>query len=128
MSESQTAIMEKQARFRLVYALDRLLCELKPFMRAYPRVEDDKMPDHDLEWITYIGSDPRQAIVNALKVNPELWLQAIPSEVCVLSRKELEAMTNLTPEDIALLVVGAESIIATLAAKYSHEMATDGER
>ena len=123
MSELQTAMAERKAQSRLQWALDRLLHALKPFMRAYPRSLDDEMPEHDMVWITDIESDPRQVIVDALKSNPELWLQAVPSEVCILSRKELEIMTKLTPGAIAFLAVGAESIIATQAAKHSHEMA-----
>lgn len=84
------------------------------------------MPEHDLVWVTAqwadIGSDPRQVIVNALKANPELWLHAVPPEVCIVPRKELEAVMKLNPSTIALLAFAAEDIIAKHAAKHSHEM------
>jgi hypothetical protein len=95
MNVTETALMEHQATSRLRYAMDRLLHRLRPYIRAYTRTPDVKMPEHKLAWVTMAGSggyddSPAQVISAAIEEHPELWAHAIPEECCIVHRKTLE--------------------------------------
>lgn len=73
---SATALMEAQRDNHLRAAMDRLLYGLRRFMHAYPRVETDALPDHDLVWVDDFKDGPAQTILEAMKTSPELWVRA----------------------------------------------------
>jgi hypothetical protein len=86
-----TAIMASKADSRKRYAFDRLLHRLRRFMHAYPRVMDDKMPDHEIVWLDEIErGGPAQTIRDAIKAHPDLWAEAIPQECCIVHRETLK--------------------------------------
>lgn len=117
-TQTATAIMEHGSKSRLAYALVRLLDSLRPFMRAYPRAEDDHMPEHDLVWVEFLDNEnPKKVIADAIKAYPELWLHALPEEVCIVPRKELNRAVGLGPGDVILSSIG-ESIVANHAHRH----------
>lgn len=109
MSETATAIMESREKHRLAYAMDHLLHRLRRFMAAYPREMDKPMPDHDLVWLEGLNGDgPAQTI-----------LDAMPPEVCIVSRKALEDL-GLSADAINLLAEMGEYVVAISAAHHEH--------
>ncbi len=93
MKITATMIAQQQADNRKRFAMDRLLHELRRFMRAYPMQMNDEMPEHDLVWVDDImHGGPGKAIVDAIKANPVLWTEALPPEVCIVPRKTLASL------------------------------------
>ena len=89
MINAQTAIVQQQRSLQLRYAIDRLLDRLKNFVAAYPLLDNDQMPDHAIEWLTTIDGGPGKAVMEALMVSPDLWLDTLPSELVIVPRSTL---------------------------------------
>lgn len=95
MSETAMPILGMDSRARLAGTMHRLLHRLRRYVEAVPMMADDKMPEHRVTWVSYPGSGgyedgPEQVILQALKEHPELWLQAVPAECCIVTRRALE--------------------------------------
>jgi hypothetical protein len=115
-----TATMEAQTRKRHGYAIERLLHRLRRFVRVYPMKVDDVMPEHDLVWVEELsGASPGKAILDALKANPELWRDALPPEVCIVSRKALE-QCGLSADIINHLADMGDHFVGGHAAKFRY--------
>lgn len=85
-----TAVMDQMGDRRIEYAIDQLLYDLKSFIRVYPIKEGDEIAEHDVVWSTSVDTHPGQAIFDALRANPALWLSLLPPEVCVVDKRVLE--------------------------------------
>jgi hypothetical protein len=93
-TDMETAVMVRQRDMALVAAMHRLLHDLRQFMRAYPMRADAEMPDHDLVWVEGVANGPDRVILDAIKANPVLWSRALPAEVCIVPRKEIERLSS----------------------------------
>ena len=87
--DAKTATQQYESTREVRYAMDRLLYALKEFVRVYPVDEADKLPEHDVRFATGIGKGPETVIVDAIKQNPELWLHALPDDVCIVPKSVL---------------------------------------
>lgn len=120
MSETATMAAIDESRRRFGWALQRLLHALKPFMRAYAKTPEDQGRADELEldlvWVTDLDGGPGQAVLDALRANPELWSKALPEEVCIVPRRAIEKIAGQSLSDH--LRVAGESIIATHAAMH----------
>ena len=94
-------------------------------MRAYPMLEGDQMPEHDLVWVTEgVDDGPERVILEAMKATPELWLHALPPEVCIVPRKSLETL-GLNEDIVGLLVEqGAFMVMPMLPCLRNRERIT----
>lgn len=90
MPMTATAVMDQMGDRQIDYAMFRLLCDLIKFVRVYPAKEGDELPKHDLMWTASVDTHPGQAILDALRANPALWLSLLPPEVCVVDKRVLE--------------------------------------
>lgn len=113
-TDMETAVMARQRNNALTAALDYLLRDLRRFMRAYPRTADSEMPDHDMVWVEQPGNGPARVILDAIKANPALWADALPSEVCIVPRAALETLTQ-SPHQADYIVSLGESMVANRA-------------
>ena len=89
-----TEIMADQSKQRqLRGAMDRLLHKLRGWVRVYTRLEEDmdKLPDLDTAWVVGVDGDgPQKAILDAIKMHPDLWAEALPAECCIVHRETLK--------------------------------------
>jgi hypothetical protein len=93
-----TAVREGQIRSKYAFGMARLLYTLREFTRAYPQVESDTMPEHDIVFVTGVGDNtPDKAVLDALKMNPALWMSALPDEVCIVPKAELDRLMKGQP-------------------------------
>lgn len=117
-----TAIKAQQRDSRIAFAMDRLLRNLKPFMRAYPHNADDKMPDHDMAWSAGVGDDnPQSVIANALKATPALWMSLLPDEVCIVPKSALQTVTGNSPHIVEHLARMGEAIVESRGYRFQEE-------
>ena len=117
--------MESYRRSAMAAAMHRLLHKLKDFVRIYGRTPEDevKMPDYDVAWVAGVrdGEGPDAAILEALKATPAIWVQALPEEVCIVPRKQLQVICQNV--DIAeMLASEGMMIVESRAAKHLYEM------
>jgi hypothetical protein len=126
MTTRTTGILEAHSRSQLRHAVQRLLHRLKPFVRVYPKTMDDKMPDHDIAWVTGVDGGPEQTIADALICTPELWAAALPKEVCIVPREALSSVAG-GPEAVDYLSGLGASIVSTHGAKRLFDL-EDAER
>jgi hypothetical protein len=117
---TQSAALESLVRHRIAFAMDRLMQALKRYLRAYPMLEGDKMPEHDVVWFTELDGGPERVILEAIKATPELWLQALPPEVCVVPRDALKSL-GLNEDVVALLAEKGAYMVDAHAAKHRHD-------
>lgn len=121
MAFTATEIMEAQTARRHGYIMDRLLHRLRKFMASYPRTVTDQMPDHDLIWIEKVsGESPGKLILDTIKSHPELWREALPPDVCIVSRKALE-QCGLSEDLVSYLADMGDHFVARHAARYGRE-------
>lgn len=115
-----TQVAENERNNRLRYAMDRLLYKLRDWVRVYPMLESDSMPRHDVAWNTGIDGGPVPDILEAIKMHPEMWADAIPKECCIVSRQMLAKL--LSNEDVveALAAHGAH-LVDLQALRLQHE-------
>src|SRR5262249_50453234 len=115
-----TAIIEAQANHRLRYAMDHLLHNLRKWVRIYPMRETDIMPEHDIAWMTGVSGDGAGPIVlEAIKMHPELWADAIPVECCIVHRETLKKYLGADAAEY-LAAHGAHAV-ETKAARLRYE-------
>lgn len=117
--QTATAIRESQQNNRLRFAMDRLFYKLKRYVRVYGRTPDDRMPDHDIAWETHIDHGPETAILNAIKMHPELWAEAVPSECCIVHRETLKKYIGADAAEY--LAHHGVAAVAAQAARLLHE-------
>ena len=104
-------------------ALRRLLHSLKPFMRAYPYDQNAEMPDHEMEWVTGVGDDNvGKAVVEIVKTYPSLWLNALPDDVCIVSKSGLKQVIGVYPHVIEHLEQAGVARVESEAARLRHEI------
>lgn len=120
----QTAILEAQSKARLADAMDRLLHALKRYMQSCPMRSDANMPEHDLMWVTECDGGPGRVILDAMKATPELWMQGLPQEVCLVTRKTLQTVTGLNADVIGMLAAEGAYMVDVCAAR--HRQGEDG--
>ena len=109
MSITATEATARQSNNRLRYAMDRLLHRLLRFVGPYPIREGDTMPEHDLQWMAEIGSDPAGTILDAIRMHPELWAEALPQECCIVRRDMLAKYVGADAVE-ALASYGANAV------------------
>ena len=131
MTATATAMLERQSRSMIAHAMHRLLHRLRPYMRAYP-IADEPMPEHDVVWVTEYDGGPERVIAEAMESTPALWMQFLPPEVCIVSRRVLEKVLGLSlglnqDDVIHLLAAEGVNIIMSRAAQKLHEL-EDAER
>ena len=119
MSITATEATARQSNNRLRYAMDRLLHRLLRFVGPYPIREGDTMPEHDLQWMAEIGSDPAGTILDAIRMHPELWAEALPQECCIVRRDMLAKYVGADAVE-ALASYGANAV-DNQAARLRHE-------
>lgn len=121
-----TALRERQGQQRVKHAIGRLLDRLHTFIRAYPRDDAAEMPLHDVAFVTMTDDGPEAQILDALKSYPELWLTALPDDVCIVSRRTLVEVANVLPATVDCL---ADQGIAIVEAKaFRHRMEIEDKR
>lgn len=116
-----TQIMADQSRHRLQATMHRLLHRMKQFVRVYPLVMDDTLPDHDIIWETTIDGGPDRALLDAIKSNPLLWREALPSDVVIVPRKMLEKV-GLHSDVIDAMAGHGNYLVEATAARYEHDL------
>jgi hypothetical protein len=80
------------------------------------------MPEHDVAWTTHVGGEgPEKAILDAIVANPALWIRALPEEVCIVPRKDLENLLNSKNAVDYLAMLGSH-FTTRLAEFKRHEM------
>ena len=125
MPATATAMLERQSRSMIAHAMHRLLHRLRPYMRAYP-IADEPMPEHDMAWVTDFDGGPDQVIAEAMKATPAIWLQFLPPEVCIVSRKSLEHALpiglRLNGDIIDYFAMEGHNIIMARASQKLHEL------
>lgn len=118
-----TATQAAQLDRGVEQALYRLLHALKPFMRAYPQDEQAAMPEYDMAWMAGVGDDnPGATVIEILKAYPALWLKVLPSEVCIVPRKNLASVTAQHPFAAEYLEQSGISIVYGEASRLRHEI------
>ena len=67
------------------------------------------MPEHDMIWMTGVNGDgPGQAILEAIRANPELCEHAVPEGLCIVPRETLEKLLGAdATENLAMIGSGA---------------------
>ena len=120
-----TAMFERQSRSLIAHAMHRLLHRLRPYMRAYP-IADEPMPEHDMAWVTDFDGGPDQVIAEAMQATPALWMQFLPPEVCIVSRKSLESALpiglRLNDDIIDYFAMEGYNIVMARANQKLHEL------
>lgn len=116
------AIDADMKQHRLRFAMDRLLHSLRDWVRVYTRSEEDmaKLPDHDIAWVTGVsGEGPGKVVLDAIKMTPELWAGAVPTNCCIVHR---ETLTKYVGADAAEYMAGAgTAAVEDQAARLRHE-------
>lgn len=110
--------------------IERLLHELRKFAAVYPINMTDELPEHSVEWVTGISTkeNPFLLILNTVKAFPDLWIEMLPKEVCVIPRRTLEKITDFGPDIIDNLnTVGLHMVIDN-AERFRHSLETDDDR
>jgi len=115
------AALLRDREHRTRAALYSLLSDLKDFVEVVPRCEQERMPEHAIVWMTGINSGPGPAIESAIKSHPELWLHALPEDVCLVPRHALKKM-GLSDDVAEYLKADGEARVAAHAASYLYEM------
>lgn len=102
-----TAIDELFRSRRTLWAIQKLLYGLEEFVevRGSDAEADAALKDmtakHDLfvEWMTPVEGErgPLAVIKNVLREHPELWVAAMPEEVCIVPRALLKTVCDAVP-------------------------------
>lgn len=121
MTTIATATAASQLSSHFSFAMYALLHELKSFVYAYPRLHDDKLPEHEIVWETTVDGGPDQAVLSAILAEPDLWRAALPDSVVVIPRKTLLSV-GLSSDVIDALAMMGENEIANAAARHRASM------
>jgi hypothetical protein len=127
-TDTATAIRTQQRNHRLAAAMDHLLHDLRRFMKAYPMRGDAEMPDHEMVWVDLPDRGAARVILDAIKSNPALWIDALPSNVCIVPRASLETIASLSPDHIDYLTALGGNMVAAQAAQYEDDQANPSPR
>lgn len=118
--EIMKAIDEDMSRHRLRFAMERLLHNLRHYVRVYLRTPDEQMPDHDIVWETHIGHGPWNVVTDAIKACPALWAPALPTECCIVNREMLRKQVGA---DLADYMEGVGvNAVDNQAARFLYEI------
>jgi hypothetical protein len=98
-------------------AMNRLLRNLRQFMRAYPKTMGAPMPDHEMVWVEVPGNGPAKVILDAIKANPAMWREALPPEVCIVPRKQICEATGLSGYMLDYFASHGENMVFSYAAR-----------
>lgn len=115
------AALLRDREHRMRAALYSLLSDLKDFVEVVPRCEQERMPEHAIVWMTGINSGPGPAIESAIKSHPELWLHALPEDVCIVPRRALKQI-GITDDAAEFFKADGAARVAAHAARYLYEM------
>lgn len=86
-----TALREQERDNRLRPAMQRLMHNLREWVRVYPMRQDDAMPEHDVNWVSGLsGQGPERAVLDAISEAPELWAHALPAQCCIVHWETLK--------------------------------------
>lgn len=116
-----TAFKAQQRDSRIAFAMDRLLHRLKAFVRIYPHIETDVVPDHDVVWVVDPDSGPGFVIANALQATPALWMALLPDEVCVVPKSALANVTGNNPHIVEHLARMGADIVESRSFRLQEE-------
>jgi len=121
---TETAVMAEERRLAIAAPMNRLLRKLRDFVRAYPLKADDAMPDHTLEWVGDIrGDGPEKTVFEAIKCNPDLWLHALPDDVCIVPKNSLDLL-GFSKGLIVALEYQGDWAVRALAAQRAYDAET----
>jgi hypothetical protein len=127
MPENEMTLTEaarvRQERLKLTYALEKTLRRLRKFMAVYPRNPIEQMPEHDCVWEDGPCDGPGSIILDAIKTNPSLWLGALPDDVCIVPKADLERLTimaKITPQYVEHLADLGIRKVTDKAARLLH--------
>lgn len=116
-----TASMADQNDRQLRFVFHRLLHNLRKFVRAYPFEQADVMPEYGIDWVSGInGNGPEQVIRDAIAQYPALWAHALPDEVCIVRRANLET-AGLSKHVIDYLAMDGVSMVDSAAYRRMRE-------
>ena len=119
---AQTATVATQRDMRLHGAILGLLHRLRDWVRIYVRNPEDEpsFPDFAIAWVTGVGNDgPQRLITDAIKMHPEMWVDALPAECCIVRRDVLNKLAG--PEVADVLVSDGAAAVADQAARMRYE-------
>lgn len=119
-----TAALASQSDTRLRHAMDHLLHRLRKFMRAYPEKRDEPLPDHDVVWVTEFDGGPEKVILQAIRMCPDLWASALPEDVCIVRKADLEriALAAHMPGVTDVLVANGAYSVDRHAAMFRRDL------
>lgn len=104
---------------RLRPAMMRLFDSLRQYVRVYTRTPNEIVPEHDIVWETHIGHGPERTLLDAIKMAPEMWAEAVPSECCIVHRETLKKYVGA---DAAEYMAGhGQAAVESQAARLRHE-------
>lgn len=114
--------MNNQRNSELIASMNKLLHQLRNYVKAYPSSLDDSMPEHDIFWIEEAsGNGPAKTILDAIRCHPILWTAALPEEVCVVPRSTLKHL-NIPENTIDYMSALGRREIDISAAKSKYEL------
>jgi hypothetical protein len=120
MPTLETATMVRQKDQRLQAAMHALLHRLRRFVRALPMTPDTDLPEHDIVWTTEVDRSPNGTIIEMIKAHPELWVEALPPECCIVHRETLKKYVGADATEY--MESHGANAVATQAARVLYEM------
>ena len=114
------AAMAQQSSVRLRAAMDHLLYRLRRWVAVYPMHDADELPKHIVRWLAGPdGEGPQRAILDAIKMTPELWSGAVPTNCCIVHR---DTLAKYVGADAAEYMAGYGAMaVEDQAARCRHE-------
>jgi hypothetical protein len=125
-STAQSILNDERNRSRY-YALKTLLLRLERWVRAWPYAQGQEMPDHRIVFVTETDDGPGKDLDDAIRSTPELWSDALPSDVVVVPRKSLESV-GLSRDVIECLASMGGAMVETHAARHRQMMLDEADR
>lgn len=118
-----SAVREAQFENERQAAMGLLLYRLRQYVEVCPlHNDDDTMPEHDVMWVQPFGDKgPADEVMQAIAEHPELWVHALPREVCVVPRRVLERALKIQPEFVEALNGEGMNLVTNHAARARHE-------
>lgn len=121
MPALETAVMASQKDHRLRAAMHGLLHRLRRFVRAIPMTPYGELPEHDIVWMDELEcGNPARTILDANKMHPELWSEALPQECCIVHRETLKKYVGADATEY--MESHGANAVAEQAARVLHEM------
>jgi hypothetical protein len=118
MSDTATQIMQSETRVAMASGMDRLFHNLRRFLRAYARTEEQQktLPDLDIVFAVGVDDSPEDAVLDAIRTCPEMWASAVPPECCIVSRKTLQRIVGESAT--AALAMEGDAMVRTAASLH----------